>query len=339
MPPLYRILYTGRLLPGRDQDSVVSELAHTFHMTEDEARELIQNGAGRVIKHDLDIAQAQRYREALTQVGLEIAIEPPLETSGISLDKGSVPARGSIGRTPRALPVGRGWGWIADAWGLFKGAPIAWIIALILFMLIMGLVGLIPAVGSLATAILGPILTAGLMLGARAQDQGEGFKIEHLFAGFSTRTVPLALVGVVYLLLGVIVALVMGGLFALMLGGSGLMSPDAMLTPEQIEARVSAVTILPVLISLLLAVPLAMAMYFAPALVALDGVGVLDSFKLSFLGCLKNILPFLLFGVIALVLLFIGALPLFLGWLIVVPVLSISAYTAYRDIFRSEDAD
>jgi uncharacterized membrane protein len=64
-------------------------------------------------------------------------------------------------------------------------------------------------------------------------------------------------------------------------------------------------------------------------------VPVMQAFKLSFLGCLKNILPFLVFGLIALVLFFVSAIPFLLGWIVVMPVLTIAVYTAYRDIFQS----
>ncbi len=55
--------------------------------------------------------------------------------------------------------------------------------------------------------------------------------------------------------------------------------------------------------------------------------------KMSFSGCLKNILPFLLYGVVALVMFFIGAIPVGLGLLVVMPVITASMYTAYRDIY------
>jgi uncharacterized membrane protein len=76
-----------------------------------------------------------------------------------------------------------------------------------------------------------------------------------------------------------------------------------------------------------------MAMFFAPSLVALDRVPVLKALGLSFSGCLKNILPFLIYGLIALVLVMLGSLPLMLGLLVVLPVLTIAIYTSYRDIY------
>jgi uncharacterized membrane protein len=65
----------------------------------------------------------------------------------------------------------------------------------------------------------------------------------------------------------------------------------------------------------------------------MEGMSALSAMKLSFSGCVRNILPFLLYGVLALVLFFLGALPAGLGLLVVMPVMTASMYTAYRDIY------
>ena len=55
--------------------------------------------------------------------------------------------------------------------------------------------------------------------------------------------------------------------------------------------------------------------------------------KASFIGSLKNVLPFLLYGIIAMVAGVIASLPVGLGWLVLGPVLTASVYTSYRDIY------
>jgi uncharacterized membrane protein len=61
--------------------------------------------------------------------------------------------------------------------------------------------------------------------------------------------------------------------------------------------------------------------------------GAIEAMKESFAGCLKNIVPFLLYGIILLVLNVVAAIPLLLGYLVFVPVAAASLYTSYRDIY------
>ena len=87
------------------------------------------------------------------------------------------------------------------------------------------------------------------------------------------------------------------------------------------------------LLSLALSVPLAMALWFAPALVFFNNMPPIPALKASFSACVKNTLAFVVYGLVAMVLMFFAALPVFLGFLVLIPVLSGSAYASYRDIF------
>jgi uncharacterized membrane protein len=110
----------------------------------------------------------------------------------------------------------------------------------------------------------------------------------------------------------------------------GLMSPEA--NAEQVFAAAATVA-LAGLIMLALMLPLVMATWFAPALIVFNELGAWSAMKASFVGCLKNVLPFLLYGVIGLVAGAIASVPLLLGWLVLAPVLAASVYTSYRDIY------
>lgn len=88
------------------------------------------------------------------------------------------------------------------------------------------------------------------------------------------------------------------------------------------------------LIMLALMVPLAMAVWFAPALVMFRNVAPLEAMKTSFFACLKNIVPFLVYGVILLVLSFIAMIPVGLGMLVLMPVMIGSVYISYAEIFE-----
>lgn len=128
-------------------------------------------------------------------------------------------------------------------------------------------------------------------------------EVSDFFSGFRTNTNGLTI-------LGVIVTGCLAG-FGVLLGGS-------------IVAK---------LFGLLLLFPLFMAVWFAPALIFFNNMSPVEALKASFNACLKNALPFLVYSLIVMVLMFFAALPVGLGLLVLIPVLSGSAYVSYRDIF------
>jgi uncharacterized membrane protein len=79
---------------------------------------------------------------------------------------------------------------------------------------------------------------------------------------------------------------------------------------------------------------LMLALQFAPMLVFFDGVAPSVALKMSLLASIKNILPFSVYSLIMQVIAFVvSAIPMGLGWVILVPIGLTSMYVAYRDIF------
>lgn len=225
------------------------------------------------------------------------------------------------------VPAGNGVTWLSQGWQMFKEAPGVWIGITVVFMLIMIIVGVIPLVNLLG-GLLAPVLIGGLMLGCKAQEDGEGLRIGHLFAGFSGHAGNLILVGVIYLAgllgIGIVAALMGGGIgFGAAMMGGGQPNPAAMIVPM----------LLMFLVMLVLMIPLAMAVWYAPALVVLHDVSPFEAMKTSFFVCLKNFVPFLIYGLVVLVLAIVATIPLLLGWLVLMPVMYASIYTSYKDMF------
>jgi uncharacterized membrane protein len=106
----------------------------------------------------------------------------------------------------------------------------------------------------------------------------------------------------------------------------------------QAMASMGMTMVLAMLIMFALLLPAMMAIWFAAPLVVFHDHGALDAMKTSFAGCLKNMLPFLLYGVVLMVLSIVASLPLLLGWLALGPVLAASIYTSYRDIYLKPQA-
>ena len=236
---------------------------------------------------------------------------------------------GAFSAAGRAVDAGRGWEWIAEGFALFRKQPGMWILVLIVLVACSILISLVPIVGSLANLLLMQVFLGGVMLGCRALDNGESFEVGYVFAGFKQNTGDLVVLGLLALV-GWIIAfipaiLIMGGgaFMATMAGGGSLPNIGAL----------GLTFALAMLVALALALPLYMAMWFAPSLVVFNNLKPLDAMKASFLACLKNIVPFLLYGVILLALCVVAAIPLGLGFLVLGPVAIASIYTGYRDIF------
>jgi hypothetical protein len=428
MGPRYRLVFTGRLVQGVEPDQAIAALADRFQVRELTAREMIRGGGRHVLKHDLDLERAERYRSILQGAGLltelepeqaagradsALALEPSVQTpnSAVVPDAEPTPepmpgstecpkcgavavspvtgvcdacgvvaerylsrlaaegrASGKPGgeaapgnpnrasparpeeskgsgygesdeslRDPCSVRAGRGWGWIRDGWSQFRGQPWTWVGALMLFLLVSVALSLVPVIGGLALGILGPLLTGGVMIGAQAQWGGGRFEIAHLLSGFSRNPGSLALVGVVYLGLSLLLSLVI--VLALLLSVSAL-APDLSLLeldPETMDprelGRLGPLMLLPLVLGLLLGIPLMMAVLFAPVLVALNGVPVVSALWLSLLGCWRNLLPLSVFGLVALGLGIASVLTFGLALLLVMPLLTLALYHAYRDVY------
>ena len=225
------------------------------------------------------------------------------------------------------VPAGHGWTWIAQAWDLFKRAPALWIGMILTLVVILVIIAFVPFLGSILNMALSPVFAAGLMIGCRTLEEGGELEFRHLFAGFQTRTGTLIGVGLLYLAAMIAIVLVVGAItgasmFAFFIGGA---NPSA---------GVAFTTIaLAILIMLALMVPLAMAIWFAPPLAVFHGLNAFDALKASFMGCLKNVVPFLVYGLIVLGFAILASIPLCLGWLVLGPVIAASIYTSYRDIY------
>jgi uncharacterized membrane protein len=234
-------------------------------------------------------------------------------------------AHGNFVPGGRPVGAGRGWSWVAEGWGLFREQPWMWILVWIALIVILLVLNFIPLLGPIANAILWPVFSAGLMLGSHALAQGDRLEFGHLFAGFRERLGALAGVGGLTLLVSfaivMAVAFGMGVGFGTLFGGAKPATPEAALGVA-----------LAGLVMLALMLPLFMAVWFAPALVVFHERGALEAMKESFSGCLRNVVPFLVYGLVGLVLAVLASIPFALGWLVVGPVFVASIYTSYRDI-------
>ena len=228
----------------------------------------------------------------------------------------------------RGVAAERGWDWIAAGWELFKRQAGMWIALVLVAFVIFVVLAFIPFVGSLASFILTPVFGAGVVIGCRAIEEGRELEIGHLFAGFKEKLGPLATVGAIYLGSAIVIALVVG-----LATGASILALMGGTMPEAATPAAALAIVLAFLIMLALLLPVMMAIWFAPPLVVFHGKSAVEAMQESFTGCLRNIVPFLVYGVVMLGLGIVACIPLMLGWLVLGPVLAASLYTSYKDIY------
>ncbi len=239
---------------------------------------------------------------------------------------------------PRSVPAGNGASWWGEAWRLFTPAVAMWLLILVIMIVLSIVLSLIPVIGHLVSNLLYPVLTGGLMLGCRAIDRGQPLTINHLFAGFSERAGPLFMLGVIYLGLAIAIVATVAGILLVIFGAAvftQMFSINNAISTSVLLSGAFMMVMVGTLLFLVLFLPLIMAIWFAPALVMLGGREPWPAMKESFAGCVQNVAPFLVYGLIGIGLAIVATIPLGLGWFVVAPMTIASIYACYCDIFEA----
>lgn len=223
--------------------------------------------------------------------------------------------------------------WILSGFYFFRQAPLHWILICFTYLLIGATLGLIPLLGSFIGTLTVPVFVAGIMVGCRQLDLTGKLELEYLFIGFKQNTASLITVGGIYLIGDVLIV----GIFML-LGGDAVV--DMWLYGKRFdESEVAAAmddALSAFLFSLLLIIPLIMAVWFAPLLVMFEKMPPLIAMRISFFACLKNLFAFQVYFISLLLLALLAALPYGLGFILWIPVTFASVYVSYKDIFHHE---
>jgi uncharacterized membrane protein len=261
---------------------------------------------------------------------MDIAQPPPAPGSAPDVEGPAPP--------PRRLAAGEGAAWWGESWRIFCAAPGTWLGIFVIFVVLSIALVLIPIVGSLVHTVLTPVFAGGVMLGCHGLARGRPLKIGHLFDGFQRgRLAPLLILGLLWLAILFVIAIVMVGTVFLALGASGLAALMDFSGTSQLDygALMSAGAAIFVvgLIALAVALLVAMAYWFAPALVVLNGEAPIAALQKSFGASLRNFGAFLLYGLIYIGLAIVASIPLGLGWLVLGPMLVGSCYAGWRTIF------
>ena len=364
------VMLTGDLVAGSDPEEVKQTLAGLFKISLQEVDALLAKAPVR-IKQNVDAQTAQRYRAAVEKSGaLCEVVTPPMDLEDTIPPGGAPDLAGALSAAaqpaadadadadavedpppdvyappaasldyeedytptlsePHRVGAGRGWAWLAAGFRSFGANPLQWLGILVVWIVIVIVSSFVP----LAFNVLQPIFIGGLMLGLLRQDNGEDIEFQDLFGGFQEHGGKLALVGIITVAAYIVMAIIVG-IIAFVFGAGSLAALDSMSDPNQIPIAgivgIVVITVLAVTAMMLIV----MAAWFAPALIVFHDVELMDAFKLSFVGCLRNWLSFLVvYGCITVLLFVAGAFTLGLAYFVIGPAFMASVYFSYKDIY------
>jgi hypothetical protein len=231
---------------------------------------------------------------------------------------------------PTSQKSTKGIDWFASGYKLFREHPVEWVLTMVVGFLILLAIQLLPEVLSLISSFTTFIWSGGLFLGCHAVKQGSTFSPRFLFEGFKTHFLPLAMLsGINFIVMFLLSYLILGPIYLQMLSGE-LSDPSVLLSPE-IAYKM--------LVILAIYLPFTMALWFAPVLIVIQNMTVKTAMIESFKGCYKNVVPYLLYGVLTLFFYILAVIPLGLGLLVFVPTFFASIYVAYEDIYTSASSE
>jgi uncharacterized membrane protein len=209
-------------------------------------------------------------------------------------------------RTPASMNYRKcnplyGYRWFAEGAKLFLSQPWPWLALVGLTLLFLLVLSLLPLLGLIGIFTLFPGIAAGFLLASRAAMDRQPINFQHLLAGFKSAAKPLLAVGgMAFLIFFLALLFILFGwreefrrLVELM--QSPTPDKDALLTAAQ---QLTQPSLLVLGVMLLLAV----ATWFAPALVLFRQADARSAMVLSLRACLANFFPFLVFCVLLLLL-------------------------------------
>lgn len=395
------LTFTGHLRNGFEFDRVADSLTTVWKIDRPQIVSQLRAGKPIILKKNLDQDSADLFRQRLEAMGLEIRLEPvdgdlpPSPWDSADPDEAPLPATPGVQPgpwepsdsanlyaapkadlkvdkadpgewldKPRRVPASHGWRWIKTGAVMFIAYPWKWVGMAILTGFIIMLTSLIPYANLLINPILAALLGGGMALAAQEQELSGSLNVGTLFKGFTHNRNRLILMGLLYLVGGILIAVILGlivGKAIVPMLGSGVVEDQE--NAAMAMQRSFQVIILAWIVGMVLSIPLIMSTMFATIMVAVGDQKVFKSLKLSFKGCFKNFRAFLVFVITSIFIFFLISMifsfasgllmalfvkstmtinPIFaiipsimilLVWCPLMIIFELSVYKSYRDIF------
>ena len=228
------------------------------------------------------------------------------------------------------LKASRGAAWLGEAFKLFRGAPLQWMSLCAGWIAMTFALILVPFIGGVVASFLQPVFFASFAIAAFKQKAGERLVMGDLFSGFRRNMRALVNLGAMLLLAEI-------AIFALMalLGLPVASSSDSSFTiaeyAEQLKGKEWILAT-----GFILTVVVKGALWFAPPLIAFHGMSTVQAIRWSVYAAISNLGAMMVYGA-ALTGAFLAAIiPWGLGLLVVIPLMVITTYIGYREVFETE---
>jgi len=219
----------------------------------------------------------------------------------------------------RQVPAMQGHYWMREAWRLFRQTPSVWMLLFTLFIFSQLILAAIPFLGNFLSTLIMPLLFAGLMQAASEPYPSP----KCLLAGFYRNASPLITLGgtlMVAEFLCTVGAATLVGIDWRVFMGNGAMPP--------VEDLFSFMLYLMLLYS-----PFILASWLAPPLIYFRNVDAFTAMQGSLTAIWKNVPALTIYGLWTIAHLFLAGLTFGVTLLFSGPILVISTYLAYNDLF------
>ncbi|MCK5894482.1 MAG: hypothetical protein KAG53_08790 [Endozoicomonadaceae bacterium] len=329
----FSVCFTGEFRSDFNKKSVEKDFSKLFNLNdEDVLKRIFSESSPILIRKNLTLLKAERYRKELHNIGMQTIIidkeNTPLQKfiqveaiettatdntdsntpSSIVFNKNSenddqIYAEPSI----ETCTTNASLSWLSTAFEQFKKAPKFWTSITLLWGVALAIFQIIPIVGSIIAIIFSGIISAFLTLAAHRLSNNQEISFSIVMDNFKPSLKQIAI-------LSVLAGIFYSTLFSIILSIFG-------------DNLIISIVILIVGTS-----ALSMAFLFSPILILVKRTPIPEALKLSFEGCRQNILPLSVYSLLATSLIIVGMIPLGLGILIAIPLLILTTYQAYNEI-------
>jgi uncharacterized membrane protein len=225
------------------------------------------------------------------------------------------------------VKAARGAAWVKQAFLIYRGRPLAWTGLVFGWIAITLGLSIVPLVGWAAAYLLQPVFFASFALIARKQLAGGRPEMGDLFLAFKGNVRSLMGIGAIELF-AFVAAMLLMATFVLPPGVDG-----QELTREELPAQLKGKE-WGVLACLAIVAVVRSALWFAPAVIAFHGIRTAHAVRWSVYAVLSNLGAMVVYALAVMGILVLSAFTLYLGLLVAMPVMVISTFVGYTEVFE-----